>query len=474
MQEVDDKTLLPTPDGSDPVIPAFRDDEGELNFEFLAAAADAIEASDADLLQRLVEDFHESEMGDLLEALVPEHRYRLIELLGSSFDFAALTEVDEAVREEILEELETSAVAEGVRDLDSDDAITILESLPEDEQAEVLDQLPAIERVALQRSLDYPEDSAGRRMQTEFIAVPPFWTVGQTIDFMRETDDLPETFYEIFVIDPAAHLLGAVPLDKLLRSKRPVTIQEIMNDEPDRVEATQNQEEVARLFERYNLVSAAVVDEGGRLVGTILVDDIVDVLEEEADADIKQLGGVKSDEELSDTILYIQRSRFPWLFANMCTALIASSIIRLFEGSLEKMVALAILMPIVASMGGNAGTQTMTVAVRALATRELGRANAWRIIRREGVVGLLNGMVFAIIMGVLAGLWFGSPELGLVIGLALITVLFFAALGGIFVPLTLNRMGVDPAVSSGPFVTSITDIVGFFAFLGIATAWFNL
>jgi magnesium transporter len=474
MQEVEDKTLLPNPDGSEPVTPAFRDEEGELNPEFLAAAADAIESSDADLLQRLVEDFHESEMGDLLEALVPEHRYRLIELLGSSFDFAALTEVDEAVREEILEELETAAVAEGVRDLDSDDAITILESLPEEEQAEVLDQLPAIERVALQRSLDYPEDSAGRRMQTEFIAVPPFWTVGQTIDFMRETDDLPETFYEIFVIDPAAHLLGAVPLDKLLRSKRPVTIQEIMNDEPDRVEATQNQEEVARLFERYNLVSAAVVDEGGRLVGTILVDDIVDVLEEEADADIKQLGGVKSDEELSDTILYIQRSRFPWLFANMCTALVASSIIRLFEGSLEKMVALAILMPIVASMGGNAGTQTMTVAVRALATRELGRANAWRIIRREGAVGLLNGMAFAVIMGVLAGLWFESPELGLVIGLALVTVLFFAALGGIFVPLTLNRMGVDPAVSSGPFVTSITDIVGFFAFLGIATAWFNL
>jgi magnesium transporter len=474
MQEVEDKTLLPNPDGPDPVTPAFRDEEGELNPEFLAAAADAIEAADADLLQRLVEDFHESEMGDLLEALEPDHRHRLIELLGSSFDFAALTEVDEAVREEILEELETATVAEGVRELDSDDAITILESLPEDEQAEVLDQLPAIERVALQRSLDYPEDSAGRRMQTEFIAVPPFWTVGQTIDFMRETEDLPETFYEIFVIDPAAHLLGAVPLDKLLRSKRPVTIQEIMNDEPDRVEATQNQEEVARLFERYNLVSAAVVDEGGRLVGTILVDDIVDVLEEEADADIKQLGGVKSDEELSDTILYIQRSRFPWLFANMCTALIASSIIRLFEGSLERMVALAILMPIVASMGGNAGTQTMTVAVRALATRELGRSNAWRIIRREAAVGLLNGMVFAVIMGTLAGFWFQAPQIGFVIGAALVIVLLFAALGGIFVPLTLNRMGVDPAVSSGPFVTSITDIVGFFAFLGIATAWFNL
>lgn len=474
MLEVENDKTLPTPDGPETEHLVFRDEEGELNPEFLAAAADAIEASDTELLQRLVEDFHESDLGDLIEALEPEHRPRLIELLGSAFDFTALTEVDEAVREEILEELETSTVAEGVRDLDSDDAVTILESLPEEEKAEVLDQLPAMERVALQRSLDYPEDSAGRRMQTEFIAVPPFWTVGQTIDFMREGTDLPETFYEIFVIDPAGHLLGAVALDRLLRSKRPVTIQEIMDDEPDRVEATQHQEEVARLFERYNLVSAAVVDEASRLVGVILVDDIVDVLEEEADADIKQLGGVNSEEELSDTVFYIQRSRFPWLFANMCTALIASTIIRLFEGSLERMVALAILMPIVASMGGNAGTQTMTVAVRALATRELGRSNAWRIIRREAAVGLLNGLVFATIMGILAGLWFQSAQLGMVIGLALVTVLLFAALGGIFVPLTLNRFGVDPAVSSGPFVTSITDIIGFLSFLGIATVWFNL
>jgi magnesium transporter len=474
MQEVENDKMLPESEGMQTALPVFRDEEGELNPEFLVAAADAIEASDTELLQRLVEDFHESDLGDLIEALEPEHRPRLIELLGSAFDFTALTEVDEAVREEILEELETATVAEGVRDLDADDAVTILESLPQEEQAEVLDQLPAIERVALQRSLDYPEDSAGRRMQTEFIAVPPFWTVGQTIDFMREGTDLPETFYEIFVIDPAGHLLGAVALDKLLRSKRPVTIQEIMDDEPDRVEATQHQEDVARMFERYNLVSAAVVDDARRLVGVILVDDIVDVLEEEADADIKQLGGVNSEEELSDTVFYIQRSRFPWLFANMCTALIASTIIRIFEDSVERMVALAILMPIVASMGGNAGTQTMTVAVRALATRELGRSNAWRIIRREAAVGVLNGLVFAMIMGTLAGLWFQSAQLGMVIGMALITVLIFAALGGIFVPLTLNRFGVDPAVSSGPFVTSITDIVGFLSFLGIATVWFNL
>ena len=474
MLDVEDKTPLERPDGQAVDALVFRDEEGELNQAFLAAILDAIEASDSARLQRLIEDFHESDLGDLIEALPPDDRPRLIELLGSAFDFTALTEVDDAVREEILEELEATTVAEGVRDLDSDDAVTILESLDEEDKAEVLDQLPPMERVALQRSLEYPEESAGRRMQTEYIAVPPFWTVGQTIDFMRETADLPETFYEIFVIDPAGHLLGSVPLDRLLRSKRPITIQAIMNDDPDRVEAVQNQEEVARLFERYNLVSAAVVDEAGRLVGVMMVDDIVDVLEEEADADIKALGGVNSDEELSDDVFYTQRSRFPWLFVNMCTALAAAGVIQVFSTSLERMVALAILMPIVASMGGNAGTQTMTVAVRALATRELGRSNAWRIIRREAAVGLLNGLAFAVIMGILAGLWFQSMQLGMVIGLALITVLLFAALGGILVPLALNRLGVDPAVSSGPFVTSITDIVGFLAFLGIATFWFRL
>ncbi len=474
MLDADDKTALHTPEeGVGEPVP-FRDEEGFINPDFVALVADAIQETDTARLQSLLEDFHESDLGDLLEALDPDFRPRLIELLGSAFDFTALTEVDEAIREEILEGLNASTLAEGVRELDSDDAVTILESLGEEDKAEVLDQLPPMERVALQRSLDYPEESAGRRMQTELIAVPPFWTVGQTIDFMRDTADLPETFYEIFVIDPAGHLLGAVALDRLLRSKRPVTIQEIMDDEPDRVEATQNQEEVARLFERYNLVSAAVVDEANRLVGVMMVDDIVDVLEEEADADIKQLGGVKSDEELSDTVLYIQRSRFPWLFANMCTAFLSAGVIRFFEGSLERMVALAILMPIVASMGGNAGTQTMTVAVRALATRELGRTNAWRIIRREAAVGILNGLVFAVILGAVAALWFQSSQIGIVIGLALITVLIFAALGGILVPLTLNRLGVDPAVSSGPFVTSITDIVGFFAFLGIATLWFSL
>jgi magnesium transporter len=474
MLDVDKETALHTPEGVPAEPLPFRDEDEEVNAAFVDSVADAIERSDAERLRSLVEDFHEADLGALLQALQPEHRPRLIELLGRDFDFAALTEVDDAVREEILEELETETVAEGVRELDSDDAVYILESLDEADKAEILERLPAMERVALQRSLDYPEGSAGRRMQTDLIAVPPFWTVGQTIDFMRETEDLPETFYEIFVIDPGGHLLGAVPLDRLLRSKRPVTIAEIMNDDPDQVKATDHQEDVARIFERYNLVSAAVVDEAERLVGVMMVDDILDVLEEEADADIKQLGGVNSEEELSDTVWDILKSRSTWLFVNLCMAIVSASVIGLFSDSLEKMVALAVLMPIVASMGGNAGTQTMTVAVRALATRDLGRSNAWRVIRRELLVGALNGALFATLLAGVAILWFGVVGLGPVIGLAIAVTLVSAAFGGILIPLVLDRFDVDPAVSSGPLVTTITDVVGFFAFLGIATLWFGL
>ena len=474
MQDAETTTARRMPDDAPGGPPPLRDDQDHIHPDFVQTVADAVERSESTRIRYLMADLHEADVGDLIEALAPDLRPRLIELLGRDFDFTALTEVDDAVREDILEELETATVAEGVRELESDDAVSILEDLDEADRAEILEKLPAAERVALQRALDLPEDSAGRRMQTEFIAVPPFWTVGQTIDFMRETEDLPDTFYEIFVVDPSYHLCGTVPLDKLLRSQRPVKVGDIMVGEPDVVKATADQEDVARLFQHYNLVSAAVVDESNRLVGVIMIDDIVDVIEEEADEDLKALGGVHSEEELSDDVLYTARSRFPWLFANMITAILASAVIDLFEHSLEKMVALAVLMPIVASMGGNAGTQTMTVAVRALATRELGRANAWRIIRRELAVGLINGLGFAVIMGVVAATWFNVTDLGVVIGLALLTVLTAAALGGILIPLALNRLGADPAVSSGPFVTTVTDIVGFFAFLGIATLWFGL
>jgi magnesium transporter len=412
-------------------------------------------------------------MGALIEALEPEQRPRLVELLGIDFDFTALTEVDDAVRDEILDELAPQAVAKGVSELESDDAVAILEDLPKDEQAQILEQLPQPDRAALARSLDYPEESAGRRMQTEFIAVPPAWNVGQAIDYMRETSELPDRFFELYVTDEAGHFRGAVPLDRLLRSKRPVPISDLMEPERRRIRADEDQEEVARMFQRYDLVAAPVVDADDRLVGIITFDDVADVIEEEAEEDIKALGGVR-DEELSDSVWKIARGRFNWLLINLATAFLASSVLGLFEGQLQKMVALAVLAPIVASQGGNATTQTMTVAVRALATRDLSDANAWRVITRELMVGLLNGIAFAVITGVAAYVWFRVPGLGLVIGLAMICNLVAAALGGILIPLVLHRLKFDPAVASSPFVTTVTDVVGFFSFLGIATLWFGL
>jgi magnesium transporter len=453
---------------------ALRNAEGAIREDFVANIAQAIETRDGAKLREFAGDLHESDTGDLLEALDPQLRPRLIELLGADFDFSALTEVDDTVREEILGELPAETVAEGVRDLDSDDAVYILEDLPKQEQAEILEQLPASDRVALERSLLYPEGSAGRRMQTEFIAVPPQRTVGETIDFMRETPDLPERFYEIYAVDPAQKFLGAVSLDRLLRTKRPVTIESLMDPDRRLVRATDDQEEVARQFERYDLVAAPVVDEADRLVGVMTVDDIVDVIEEEAEEDIKALGGVAKHEELSDSVWTIAKGRFPWLLANLATALLSASVIAMFEASIQRMVALAVLMPIVASMGGNAGTQTMTVAVRALATRDLSDANSLRFARREFLVGLINGFCFAVIMGTVASFWFQTSDLGLVIGLAMICVLMAAAIGGFVIPVILGKLGIDPAVSSGPFVTTITDIIGFFSFLGIATLWFGL
>jgi magnesium transporter len=310
-------------------------------------------------------------------------------------------------------------------------------------------------------------------MQTEFIAVPPTWTVGQAIDHMRETPDLPERFWELYVVDADRKLKGAVALDRLLRTKRPVPIEQLIEEDLHAVEVMQDQEDVARLFERYDLVAAPVVDDE-RLVGVITFDDIVDVIEEEAEEDIKALGGVRREEELSDPVWTIARGRFNWLLVNLATAFLASSVLGLFEGQLEKMVALAVLAPIVASQGGNAATQTMTVVVRALATRELSSANAARIIVREVLVGLVNGLAFAVITGVAAAAWFKVPDLGVVIGLAMICNLLAGALGGILVPLVLHRFRADPAVSSGVFVTTVTDVVGFFSFLGIATLWFGL
>ena len=460
----------PTPDP-----PGLYDEEGEIRRPFVEAVTEAITAHDVTALLGLVGDLHEADVGALIEALDHEDRPRLIELMGREFDFAALIEVDDSVREDILDELPTETVAEGMRDLESDDAVAILEDLDREEQAEILEAMPAMDRATLQRSLDYPEYSAGRLMQTTLLTAPPFWTAGQTLDHIHDAsdDDLPDSFFEVFVVDPAHHLLGNVFLDALVRARRSARLDELMSERHS-VYVTEDQEEVARVFERYNLVSAPVTDANGRLVGVITIDDIVDVIEEEAEEDIKALGGVRAGEELSSSVWWITRSRFTWLFVNMITAFMASSVLGFFEGQLEKMVALAVLVPIVASQGGNAATQTMTVAVRALATRELSSSNAMRVAMREVSVGMLNGLAFGVLTGIGAGLWFASPGLGVVIGLAMVANLIAGAVGGIMVPLTLDRLGYDPAVSSGAFVTTVTDVVGNFAFLGIATLWFGL
>ena len=449
-------------------LPPLRTEDGELDPLFLDAISAAIEAADAPTVEALAADLHEADVGDIIEALSADERAPFVQLLGEHFDFAALTEVDETVRVQLIEDLPPEAVAEGVRDLDSDDAVYILEDLDDEDQEEILAKLPAVDRMALRRSLDFPEETAGRRMQTDFIAVPPFWTAGQTIDYLRNQKDLPDEFYEVFVIDPGFRFLGAVALNRLLRAPRPTRMSDIMNDDRQRVLATDDQEDVARMFERYNLVSAAVVDESERLVGVITVDDVVDVIQAEAEEDIRALAGV-GDEEISDSVFYTLRTRWVWLLFNMLTAFLASSVIGMFSGSISKMVALAVLMPIVASMGGNAATQTMTVTVRALATRDLDAHNVWRIFGRELSVGLLNGGSFALIVGSAAALWFQDPLLGGVIGAAMIVNLLSAATAGILIPLAFERLDIDPAVASGVFVTMVTDVVGFLAFLGLAS-----
>src|SRR6185437_9524951 len=406
--------LAPSADAS--MLFPMRNEDGEIRPAFVEEITRCIKSANAQLLREVVAELHEADLGDLIAALDAEDRVRLVELTGADFDFSALNEVDDIVREEILEELEPETVAEGVRELESDDAVELLEGLDEEDQEEILEKLPPSEREEIERSLEYPEGSAGRRMQTEVITVPPHWNVGRAIDYMRDTPDLPGRFYEIYVVDAAKRWQGAVPLDVLLRSRRPVPLADLIEEDRRRVSVGDAQEEVARLFGKYNLVAAPVVDAEDRLVGVITIDDVVDVIEEEADEEIKALGGVTSDEELSDSVWTIAKGRFNWLLVNLATAFLASSVLGLFEGQLEKMVALAVLAPIVASQGGNAATQTMTVAVRALATRELGSSNALRVTLREVLVGLVNGVGFAVVTGIAAVLWFKIPGLGIVIG----------------------------------------------------------
>jgi len=356
-----------------------------------------------------------------------------------------------------------------VRDLESDDVIDFLEDLDEADQREILDAVPAEDRALYEQSLSFPEYSAGRLMRRETVTVPEFWTVGQTIDFMRgEETDLPDDFYNLIIVTPSHKPVGLVQLSKLLRTRRVVPISAIMEADPKLMPADMDQEDLAFLFRQYGLVEAPVIDEGGRLVGVVTIDDIVDVMDEEHEDDILKLGGVSEDDFYSD-FMETTRLRFSWLLVNLGTAIVASLVIALFEDALAQIVALAVLMPIVASMGGNAGTQTLTVAVRALATNELTTKNAVRILVKEVLVGSANGFLFAIIMGIIAWLWFGDPTLGMVIASAMILNLMVAGLSGVLIPLVIDRIGQDPAIASTVFLTTITDVVGFFVFLGLAS-----
>jgi len=438
------------------------------NHGLIAALRDQLEAGSAEAVRAIADSLKAPDFADLIELLEPAERVRLINLLGSAFDPEVFSELDPSVRDQLSEDLPNDVLAHIVSKLETDDAAYVIENLEKEDQEEILAQMPSGDRAALERNLEYPEETAGRLMQTDFVAVPQFWTVGQVIDHMREAEELPDTFSDIFVIDPAFRVLGSVDLSRLLRTKRHINIGSIMDADRHVVLATADQEEVARQFERYDLRSAPVVDANDRLVGVVTVDDVVEVISEETEEDFRRLSGV-GDESLADSVVPTVKNRFLWLFINLGTAVLSASVIQLFDASISQMVALAVLMPIVASMGGNAASQTMTVAVRALATRDLGPANMARVIVREASVGLINGLTFGVLMGAVVLLWFGVGELGLVIAAAMICNLFAAALAGILIPLTLERLGFDPAVSSGVFVTTVTDVVGFFSFLGLAT-----
>ncbi len=438
--------------------------------ELVRAVAEALDQRDMQLARELVADLNAPDLAVVLELLEPSDRVELIQAIGPAFDYEVLSEIDPAVRDQLSEALPNEFLAKAVTELETDDAAYVLENLEAADQAEILAQVPRDERAVLKRALEYPEDTAGRIMQPEFVAVAPFWTVGHVIDYMRESDDLPHTFSEIFVVDPAFKVLGSLGLSQILRSKREVVVDTIMNVERHVIQASDEQWDVAQRFRRYDLMSAPVVDENQRLAGVITVDDIVEVIGDEAEADMKALAGV-GEESVSDTVTATLRSRVPWLVVNLGTAIIASTVIKLFDATIEQMVALAVLMPIVASMGGNAGTQTMTVTVRALATEKLGRVNALRVVGREAGVGLLNGLVLSILMAVVVFFWFGSGPLGFVIAVAMVVNLLIAALAGVLIPLALHELDLDPAPAAGVFVTMVTDVVGFFAFLGLASLW---
>lgn len=430
---------------------------------------DAVEAEDVAAIDALMDPLHPADIADLLEQVSTGLRERWLALWSARIDGDVLSELEFGLREEVINLLPHAVVAEAVRDLDSDDVVDILEDMEDAQQEALLKVLDDRDRAAVEQALAYPEDSAGRLMQREVVHAPEHWTAGELIDFLRTAKtDLPEQFYHVVLTDPRMKPVGYVQLGRMLSSPRATPLREITEDSFRAIPATQDEDEVAYAFNQYHLISAPVVDEDGRLVGIITIDDAMIVLDDAAHEDLLLLAGVGEESSLSDRVLETTRQRFPWLFVNLITAILASLVISQFEAAIAQIVALAVLMPIVASMGGNAGTQSLTVAVRALATKDLTRSNMMRVVLREAAVGLINGLIFAVVMGVVGIVWFGQPLLGAVIAVAMVINLLVAGLAGILVPVALDRLRIDPALASGAFVTTVTDIVGFFAFLGLA------
>ena len=426
------------------------------------------EDNTSELIQ-FIKDLHNADIAEIIQNLDDDSRLEFIKRIKENFDPEILTYLNESIREEIVELLDIKQLATNASELDVDDAVDVIEDLEESDQEAFLDNLPESERKLIEEGLNYPEDSAGRLMQRKFVSVSDEWNVGEAIDFLRtNTKELPEDYYEIYLTSNDNKISGIVPLGRLMSSNRIIKLENIKHKITRTVNVFTDQEEVAYQFNKYALVSAPVVNEDNVIIGSVTVDDVVDVIEEEREEDILKLGGV-GQADIYDAVIDTTKSRFSWLLVNLLTAIIASIVIGFFQASIEKVVALAVLMPIVASMGGNAGTQTLTVSVRALAMKELTAANAFKIVTKETFVGGINGFIFALIIGLLSAYWFNDTLLGFVIALAMILNLIIAGLAGTLIPLTLNKFNIDPALASGVILTTITDVFGFLSFLGLAT-----
>ena len=443
----------------------------DFNKEFLSIFSDKIKTSDIKFINQTLEDLHPSDVANLIENLSSETRAKLIEIEEFDIDPEIFVEINESIQTEILQLLSSDSISKIIKRLESDNAISIIENLNKEKKNSVLDKLPPKDRFLLEEGLSYPEDSAARIMQREFTAVPSDWSVGQTIDYLRESKDLPEEFLEIFVVNNDFEPIGIVPSSRVLRTPREKKMNSIMREMPGLISVNMDKEEVGHTFENYNLLSAGVVNKNNKLVGMITADDVVTVVQEEAEEDVLRLAGV-GDEEITDSVLVKTKRRFNWLLLNLFTALLATWVISLFGASIEQMVALAFLMPIVASMGGNAGMQTLAVTIRAIATKELSSGNFNKIVGKEFLIGILNGIIFAIITAVIGQFWFQEYKLSLLIGISMVLNMIVAGLFGILVPVSLKKVNIDPALASSVFVTTITDVIGFLSFLGIGSYFF--